>query len=149
MNFINPIDLFKLTKTDPSTIDTGLIKKAKKRLQADIELSDIDYIEYKGIKVSKTDIDRVVNELEDKEKIEFYSFIANYKELNEFLINGSPELFSNFRHESIFKLKGFITFISPYFAEKYDLCIFKSFETEGYDYCKAILANKSYLNHPN
>ena len=142
MNFINPVDILDLKSTDPTSIDSGLVKKAKKRLQADIELSDSDFFDYKGIKVTKTDIDWVVNSLDNKEKIEFYHFIANYKELNEFLVNGNPQIFSNFRHESIYKLKSFIEFISPYFSQKYDLCLFKAFETEGYDYCKSILENK-------
>ena len=71
MSFINPIEILNLKSTDVDSIDNNLIKKAKRVLFADIDLSDNLHIEYKGLSLSKSDCETAINELESKDKIEF------------------------------------------------------------------------------
>lgn len=140
MSFINPIEILNLKNTDVGSIDNNLIKKAKRVLFADIDLSDNLHIEYKGLSLSKSDCERAINELESKDKIEFYHFIANNTDLNNFLVTGNENVFSSFRQESIYKLPDFINFISPYFSERYDRALLKAYQNNDTVLLKIILS---------
>jgi len=127
MKFVNPIEILKLGNIDIAKIDSNVIKKAKRTLQAEIELSDDGLFNYNGFKITNSDCDRVIYELEDLDKVEFYHFIANYHDLNSFLTTGNEKIFNSFRQESIFKLQPFIDLISPYFADQYDRALLKAY----------------------
>ena len=55
MRFINPIEILRLETADIVDIDISIIKKAKRKLFADIDLSDNGHINYKGLSLTKTD----------------------------------------------------------------------------------------------
>lgn len=139
MNFINPIEILGLQYLEVSKIDEIVIRQAKRRLFADIDLSDDKILRYGGTKITKTDAERKINELEDKEKVEFYHFITNYYEFNNFLISGDKSFFSSYREESIFRLQSFVSFISPFFAEKYDRVSFQAFQNDKINAFKRII----------
>jgi hypothetical protein len=128
MQFINPIELLSLQDTPVPEINSAIIRKAKRKVLADIELSDAGFIFYNGSQVNKSDTDKAINELDFKEKIEFFHFIANNKDLNNFLTSGNLRLFNSFKVESIFKLPDFINFISPYFTKQYDRSLLTAFQ---------------------
>lgn len=140
MAFINPIEILSLRDTAVNEIDSSVIRKAKRRIQADIELSDDGHISFNGSHITKSDAERVINELDDQEKIEFYHFIANNKDLNNFLTSGDEGFFSTFRQESIYKLQSFTNFVSPYFTEKYDRALFKAFQNNDETRFKKIIS---------
>lgn len=130
MVYVNPIEILELNDTEVQDIDSSLVKKAKRRLFADIDLSDNGHYDYHGQDLTKSDCERAIGELEDKEKIEFYSHLASNFELNSFLANGRSELLNNLKQESIYKLPAFVNFISPFFASKIDLVLLKSFQNK-------------------
>ena len=140
MNFINPIEILSLQNRTVNEIDSSVIRKAKRRIQADIELSDDGHISYNGTNITKSDTERAINELDNQEKIEFYHFIANNKNLNSFLAAGDEKFFSQFRQESIYKLPSFVNFVSPYFTEKYDRALFKAFQNNDETTFKKIIS---------
>lgn len=152
MRYLNPFDLLNTKINSVSEINIIDVKKSKKRILAEIELSDDASISIKNIKFFKSDCLKAFDELEDKDKLEFYFFIYQYQELNNFLYNGVTKFFVNFRHESIFDLPEFIDFLSPYFAPKYTYVLLKVLEKKS---CKAleilnsipILVNTEYLDH--
>jgi hypothetical protein len=140
MQYINPIEILKFSEaTDITDIDNEKIKKNKKKLFADIELSDGEVYDYYGVKLSKGDCERVINDLDNPTNKEFYLYLANNRQLNEFLINGNASIFNNFKHDSIFKLPDFVTFISPYFTPKFDHALFIAFKNKNISQLKAIL----------
>ena len=56
MQYINPIEILQLSNlADSSLIDSDTIKKAKRRLFADIDLSDDGHYNYVGLQLSKGD----------------------------------------------------------------------------------------------
>lgn len=128
IQFINPVDILNLAATDLTSIDDTVIKRAKKATLAEIDLSDDGFFHYQGRQLTRSDCERVIDELEDRDKLEFYHFIANYPALNKFLINGDESFFTGFRHESIYKLPAFVKFISPYFAAAYDSALWKAWQ---------------------
>ena len=64
MIFINPIEILELEGYSVGEIDSLLIKKAKRKLFADIELSDDNTFSYKGIPLTKTDCESAIEKLE-------------------------------------------------------------------------------------
>jgi len=146
MNYINPIEILKLQAVETTSIDNSVIKKAKRILFADIDLSDDEHLNYKGYKLTKSDCERAIDELEDKNKVEFFSHLANNRQLNEFLANGNHELFNSFKQESIYKLPEFIIFLSPYFSVKIDRVLLKTFQDNYLELFTAVLRTGHLLN---
>jgi hypothetical protein len=140
MQYINPIEILGLSNVEDTTsIDNEIVKKAKRKLFADIDLSDNGLFEYYGLQLTKGDCEKVIDELTNNELKEFYLYLATNKKLNSFLVNGNNDFFANFKQDSIFKLPEFINFISPYFAPKFDKALLNSFESEDVEQTKSIL----------
>ena len=146
MNFINPIEILELENTDIAVIDNSIVKKAKRKLFADIDLSDNGHLDYKGLSLTKTDCEKVIDELENTNALEFYSHLVSNKLLNEFLVNGNERLFESFKQESIYKLPEFVKFISPYFSPKFDRAILKAFTDEDVERLRNILRTQVLIS---
>lgn len=140
MQYINPVEILELSNTiDAASIDNEIIKKAKRKLFADIDLSDSGLYNYNGLLLTKGDCERAIDELTNNDFKEFYLYLLNNKKLNTFLINGNDEVFNNFKQDSIYKLPEFVKFISPYFAPKFDKALLIAFEKEDVEKTKSIL----------
>jgi hypothetical protein len=146
MQFLNPIELLELENADLVAIDNSVIKKAKRKLFADIDLSDNGHFFYKGLSLSKSDCEKVIGDLEDSNVLEFYSHLATNKFLNDFLVNGNDKLFASFKQEGIYKLPDFIKFISPFFAQKFDKAILKAFVDADEEKLRSILRTQNLLS---
>jgi hypothetical protein len=143
--YVNPIEILGLSNaTDTTSIDNEIVKKAKRKLFADIDLSDNGVFEYYGLQLTKGNCEKAIDELTNNEIKEFYLYLANNKPLNEFLASEKEAIFENFKQDSIFKLPEFVKFISPYFAPKFDQALLMAFENDNADLTKAIL-NTSIL----
>lgn len=140
MQYINPIEILGLSNvTDTTSIDNEIIKKAKRKLFADIDLSDNGFFEYYGLKLTKGDCEKAIDELAHNDLKEFYLYLASNKKLNSFLVNSNDDVFTNFKQDSIFKLPEFIKFISTYFAQKFDKVLLDAFENGDVEKTKSIL----------
>ena len=151
MSFINPIEILDLINSDIYDIDSTVIKKAKRKLFADIDLSEDGYLDYKGLKLTKSACEKVIDELEDKDKREFYFYLSTNHPLNDFLVSGKEQIFGNFKQEGIYKLDEFIDFLSPYFSVRFDRSIANAFRKNNTELLCAmlrtqILISKSDLN---
>jgi len=145
MQYINPIEILELSNaTNTTSIDNETIRKAKRKLFADIDLSDNGLFRYYGLHFTKGDCEKSIDYLSNDDYKEFYLYLANNKKLNEFLIKGQIDVFRNFKQDSIFKLPEFVKFVSPYFAPKFDKALLNAFENEDVEQTKAIL-NTSFL----
>ena len=72
---------------ETTSIDNSVIKKAKARLYAEIELSDEGAVDYKGILITKEDCEKAIDQLEDRLFLEYYYHLASNQLLNNFLIS--------------------------------------------------------------
>ena len=144
--YINPIEILGLSgASDILSIDNEIVKKEKRRLYADIDLSDNGVFEYYGNQVSKGNCEKAIEELSNNDNKEFYLYLSKNKLLNEFLANGNQSLFENFKQDSIFKLPEFINFISPFFAPKFDRVLLENFEKNNPIKIKYILNTSTLL----
>ena len=141
MSFINPMELL-----DVKEIDIANIKRVKRRKLLEFELSDDGMINYGKNKVTKSDFIRVTDELDNKDKAEFYLFIKNNPNLNAFLKNGDPIFFTDFRHESIYSDTDFTDFISQYFSEQYNKVLLEAFVFKDRNLMKRLVANPLLIN---
>jgi hypothetical protein len=144
--YVNPIEILGLSNaTDTTSIDNEIVKKAKRKLFADIDLSDNGVFEYYGLQLTKGNCEKAIDELTNNDFKEFYLYLANNKPLNEFLASGKETIFKNFKQDSIFKLTEFVKFISPYFAPRFDKALLTAFENDNADLTKAILNTSSLI----
>ena len=146
MHYINPIDLLDLKTDNLSAIDGVTLRKAKKALLAEIELSDTDTINHKGRELTKSDCLRAIDELDNKNKRDFYLFIHQNKDLNNFLSYGDLNYFKSFKVESIYKLPDFVDFISPYFTKQYENLLSINFIKQNITNVKLLLSLKPIAN---
>jgi hypothetical protein len=87
--YVNPIEILGLSNaTDTTSIDNEIVKKAKRKLFADIDLSDNGVFEYYGLQLTKGNCEKAIDELTNNDYKEFYLYLANNKPLNEFLASG-------------------------------------------------------------
>jgi len=150
MLFINPIEILDLQHSDIASIDDNTIKKAKRKLLAEIDLSDGGYFNYKGHNLSKSDCERVIDELSNNEKKEYYyQLAATLQSLNDYLATGDEIFFAHFRHESIYQLSDFINFINPTFASNFDKSLLKLFKAEDKGMLASILRTQILINSNN
>jgi hypothetical protein len=148
--YVNPIEILGLSNaTDTTSIDNEIVKKAKRKLFADIDLSDNGQFEYYGLQLTKGNCEKAIDELTNNENKEFYLYLANNNSLNEFLAIGKEAIFKNFKQDSIFKLPEFVKFISPYFAPKFDKALLVAFENDNTDLTKSILSTSSLISQPD
>jgi hypothetical protein len=144
--YVNPIEILGLSNaTETTSIDNEIVKKAKRKLFADIDLSDDGVFEYYGLQLTKGNCEKAIDELTNNDYKEFYLYLANNKPLNEFLASGKTVIFKNFKQDSIFKLPEFVKFISPYFAPKFDKALLAAFENDNADLTKAILNTSTLI----
>lgn len=140
MPFINPIELLGLQHFDIVSIDENVIKKSRRKLLAEIELSDDETYNYMGIQLTKSDCELAIEDLNNKDKKEYYYQLANgLKPLNDYLVTGTDRFFSHFKQESIYRLPDFINFINPFFAENFSRSLLRVFEENNSNQILAIL----------
>jgi len=62
VNFINPIQILQLQDAPhPGSINSEIIKREKRKIFAEIELSDNGSYNYYGIAISKSDCEKAIN----------------------------------------------------------------------------------------
>lgn len=145
MIFTNPIEILNLAAYEISDIDSSLIKKAKRRIFAEIELSDDGLLHKNGNSFTRSDLDLAINQLDDPDILELFHYIANYKDLQNFLSHQDEDYILNFRMEAMYLLPYFISFISPYFAYSFDKVVYKTYLNGTDQYFKKVNSIKLLL----
>jgi hypothetical protein len=145
-NYINPIELLNLKTEIESGLENSAIRKAKKILLAEIELSDSETICLNGIELTKSDCLRAIDDLDHKDKKDFHLFIFENSDLNNFLSNGDLTFFKTYKIESIYKLSDFIDFVSPFFSAQYSKALSLNFKLQNFTLVKDLVSIKPLVN---
>lgn len=146
--FINPIEILELEKMDIATIDASVIKKAKRQLFADIDLSDDGHLAYKGASLSKQDCEAAIDRLDAPEQVGYYHYLAGNASLNDFLACGDETWFAAYRQDDIFAEPGFVRMISPFLAPQLERSLLRAFVENAGDRMAALL-RAMVLVHPS
>ena len=147
MHYINPFQLLGITAENISDIDNVTINKAKRKLLAEIELSDTNAIVHSGVELNKGDCLKAIDDLDTKIKREFHFYILQNKLLNNFLTSRDLTFFAQFKVESIFKDNEFLDFISPYFSEQYDKALIENYKKCNLSNLKSLLSINPIVNN--
>jgi len=146
MHYINPFELLEIKSDNLSEINSSIIRRAKKNLLAEIELSGTITISRNGSEITKSDCIRAIDELDNNDKKEFHFFIYQNESLNNFLSDGSLDFFKSYKIESIYKLPEFIDFISLFFVQQYGKQLSKNFKNNNLENVKLILSVNPITN---
>ncbi|MBN1352792.1 hypothetical protein JXJ21_25610, partial [candidate division KSB1 bacterium] len=138
MQFLNPFDLINSDFDSISEITPSILKKEKRKVIADVELSEDNSILISRIRFYKAECINALNELEEPLKLKFYFFLSKYPELNNFLYRSDPEFFYTLRHDKIFDSPDFIAFIEPYFAKSYNAALVQALRINDHPTLKLI-----------
>lgn len=90
-SFVNPIELLNLVSLKPDEITKEVIKKAKRIVIADVELSDHEEINFKGVTLTVVDVEYYATLLSKENNIKLYSDLLKFEAFNEYLYGGSLE----------------------------------------------------------
>jgi hypothetical protein len=143
--YINPIEILGLSNiSDAGSLNDEIIKKAKRKLFAEIDLSDDGVFDYYGMQLTKGDCERAIDGLNINGYKEFYLYLVTNRSMNEFLAVGTGNFFGNFKQENIIQVPEFIKFVSPFFSEKFDKALLTAFENNNPEQTRLIL-NTSIL----
>lgn len=146
MQYINPFDLLGITTENLSEVNSYSINKSKRKLIAEIELSDTNTIVHNGVELNKGDCIKIIDELDNKDFKEFHFFIYGNLTLKKFLTTGDIGFFENFQTESIYNLPEFLDFISPFFSQQYDRILFDNYKHANQKNLIKLLANKPIVS---
>lgn len=146
MLYVNPFDLLQITVQHLSDVDAATISRARRKLLAELELSDTNTILHAGVDLNRGDCLRAIDDLDYRDKREFHFFIYQHNHLKRFLTKGRLSFFENYQAESIYKLPEFLDFISHFFAEKYDNVLLENYKRSNRDAVANILSVKPITN---
>ena len=151
MLFINPLEILEIRPEEVDSFDEDFLKKKKKILFAEIELSDEGYLDYKNHKLTKSECEKAIDGLKKVSTKKIYKHLLNDQKLNDFLVNGSEDFFNSFNKESYswLKEKTFIDFISPYFTPHFNSYLTKAFQKNNYHLLSSIIETKIFINSEN
>jgi hypothetical protein len=126
--FLNIYDLAE--KVGISDLEISKLKKAKKRILAEVELDD-NQMKIKNSTLTKSDILNLFDEIEkDNQVLRFQKVIFQNSYLNNFLYgidnSFSKKLFENPTNSN--SIKEFINYLSPYFAKQFKKVYKNAFE---------------------
>lgn len=126
--FINPIELLGLEQSTTSEpLSPENIKRAKRRLFADIDLSDSGTLPYHNRQLTKSECETAIDTLQNPDCVDYYYYLTLNKGLNAFLTERDIQVFERFEYGPLFNDPDFIAFLSPHFANQYQKALLDAF----------------------
>lgn len=134
MTYVNPFELLEISSADAKSI-----KKAKTKKLAAIQLSEEGYILYGTLKVDKSQLLHIVDELSDPKKKEYHLIIANQPNLLRFLSFGELTFFEAYQEYKIYSSRPFQNFIAPHYIEAFSTAYLIAYNNEDVYILKKML----------
>ena len=138
MFFINPIELLQL-KTDQEILDLGIVKRAKRRLYADIELSDDGLVDFNGRLLSRNDCEAAIAWLDDPIVNGYCQYLLRNVELSSLLSTGNVTKVRDITKDDVNTSDGFIDFIRPFLVAQYNRVVHQAFKSCNTDNLSSLL----------
>lgn len=145
MKFINPISLLELNNIAFKEITPALLKKLKRKLKNELELSGTDIICINKVNYYWDQIENSINELENIDSLKKYYQISNLDNLNAFLSYEDLQIFNSEHDIKISSDKNLIEFISRPFSYIYSNALIISYKNNDFYEFKKIISFKPYI----
>jgi len=145
--YVNPVELLGLASTPVDGLDLTTIKKARRRLIADLDLGD-GFTIHHGQQLDHSACEQAFSELDDSSKLQAWYRLANLPNLNQFLGAGDSNLLLSMTNlQAVKRDKELLDLISPRYAEQYDKALVKAFEADDYNTLEALNNLPLLFNH--
>lgn len=135
MQYVNPLDLLKVATIEIEKIESEFLKREKKRLAHEIELSDIPFFKFNGSELNKSDVMNLLDELNDSTKKRAHYEIYTNPSVKDFLYGKDVTTLPNKQFSS-----ETIKLISPFFASQYSKLLKKAVQQTNVSSLKKILS---------
>jgi hypothetical protein len=126
MQFLNPYDLIHVN--DVALLSLSEIMKEKRKILLQFELNNEPFIDFNGLKLSKDQVLKSFEELENETLRELYLILFNDKELNKFLTFQNIDFYLKYKENQHHSNQKLIELIAPYFVQIFDDFILKLYE---------------------
>jgi hypothetical protein len=147
MKYVNPfLFLPDLAEDGDVLVDRRALAVQKKKLLAEIELSDRKTVEINGAELNKNDILNLFDKLANTTDLQFHQAIANDEALSHFLAEGYFDSKEQFADNELYDDPLFIHFISPYYEEVFTNAVLKSFYDEDVLTMQMLWANPMLMD---
>jgi len=133
VKYVNPLSLLGIQPFDIASLDTAMVKKLRRKLFAEIELSDDGAFHLDGVSYTRSECEKALDSIEDQANLKYHAYLLNNRRLLAFLNNGDPSIFQGTQLESVYLDGGFQSFISHFFAPRYDKALLEAFKTDVTD----------------
>lgn len=125
MQYINPLIALDL---DPKSLNSQMLKQARKKMLAEFELQEATVIDWHGQEVDRATVLGWFDQLEDQEVCRFHQEIAEQPSLLNFLESAALDLFYQGDISMIHSMPSEVRkFMGPYFAESFNKRLFHAF----------------------
>jgi hypothetical protein len=131
VKYVNPLYLFNVAPHEVVSLDASAIKKLRRKLFSEIELSDDGVFHLDGVTYTRSECEKAVDSLEDQSNIKHHAYLLHNKPLFAFITNGDTSIFQAPQLESAYLDGGFQNFINPYFAPRYDKVLLEAFRSDA------------------
>ncbi len=132
MDFVNPLDILNM-----QDITLGSLRMERKRLLSLTELSNDGMLDVGGGKfLSKSDIIKLCDSLENELTISFYDIIKKHTLLGDFLRDGDLHFFYKYHTMPEMQMPGFLKFVYPYFLYQFQRKIVELYDQSSANYMK-------------
>ncbi|MCK9280217.1 MAG: hypothetical protein M0P71_06330 [Melioribacteraceae bacterium] len=144
--FINPVEVLALDSEEISNITPDKIKKAKRKLIAEIELSNEGFVIIDGNEITMTGVDSFANKVFEIDILKHYHNISKNKPLSNFLKSRDVSLFHSYINFNYYNDPSFINLISIPFAYQFNIALFNAFKNRNIDEIKKLTIIKPLVN---
>lgn len=133
MKYVNPLALLNVAPHEIVSLDSATIKKLRRKLFSEIELSDDGAFHLEGVAYTRSECEKALDSLEDQSNLKHHAYLLHNKPLLDLLTTGDTSIFQATQLESAYLDSGFQNFISPFFAPRYDKALLDAFKIDASD----------------
>lgn len=138
MSYLSPFQLLDL-QLGPEGLSSKDLKRAKKRLLAELELSPGQQLQLAGKRLSKNDLLELFEQLEDPAERDLHQRIYRHKSLLQFLEYGQLSYLKS--GDKLLKQSGqsdLAQFVAPHFAKQYSEALVDALKAKDLEQIEAI-----------
>jgi len=144
MIYKNPFQLLQISQIEEATPEA--IRRAKRKLLIDCDLTDDKTITYAGTKLSKDEIIRITDDFESSSRKDLHFLIASDARLLDFLTKTDLNFFLFYNDKEHYNQLTFQQFVAPFFTEIYDTVLFDIFNKCEHNTLRKVIVNNIFNN---
>lgn len=139
MGYKNPFTILGISVDKWAGASSGELRRKKKELLAELELSSDQYLHQNGVRISKQDLNDLFDDLEAEDLRNFHVMIARLPSLHDFLISSRLDYFYEGDASMLHSYsEDFVQWVGPWFAEAYNARLANAYRQKDLDELKAL-----------